>query len=456
MTIKKLNNQLMNLQRNEFPNTFRWGCSTSSYQIEGGVNEDDRSESIWDRFSKTPGRVKEGHTGDVACDHYHLWPEDFKIAKHLGVNAYRFSIAWPRIFDSVNGTNTNLKGLDFYDRLVDGMLANGLEPWATLYHWDLPQYWQEKGGWASRQTVDAFVDYTDVVTRRLGDRVGHWITHNEPWCTAFLGNMEGVHAPGIKDFKLALQVSHHLMVSHGLAIPVIRRNSPNAKVGAALSLHPLSPASASEEDRAATHRHDGLRNRWFLDPLYGRGYPQDIVSLLGNLAPQMDSNDLRIIAEPTDFLGVNYYFPEIVANAPGQGAMNIQVVEPENVERTGFNWQVSPEGLVRLLSRVVHDYHPAHIFITENGSTYEDMVLPDGSVNDVQRKSYLQRHLTAVLEAIKLGLPVEGYFAWSLLDNFEWAEGYTKRFGLTYVDFQTQTRRLKASGEWYRHFLHGE
>lgn len=446
----------MSMHRKDFPPNFRWGCSTASYQIEGGVHEGGRSKSIWDTFSKTPGRVKNGHTGDVACDHYRRWPEDFEIAQNLGINAYRFSIAWPRIFDYAMSPKANAKGLDFYDRLVDGMLANGLEPWATLYHWDLPQYLQDKGGWGNRVTVDAFVDYTDAVTRRLGDRISHWITHNEPWCTAFLGNMEGVHAPGLKDLKLALQVSHHLMVSHGLAIPVIRRNSLNAKVGAALSLHPLSPASSSEEDKAATQRHDGLRNRWFLDPLYGRGYPQDVISLLGDLAPHIETHDLKNIAEPTDFLGVNYYFPEIVAHAPGQGVLQIKVVEPENVERTGFNWQVAPDDLVRLISRVVNDYQTAHILITENGSTYEDTVLQDGSINDEQRKSYLQRHLAVVLEAVKLGLPIEGYFAWSLLDNFEWAEGYSKRFGLTYVDFQTQKRRLKASGEWYRNFLKGD
>lgn len=444
------------MQRSEFPKDFRWGCSTSSYQIEGGVHEDGRSESIWDRFSKTPGCVKEGHTGDVACDHYHRWPEDFDIAKQLGVNAYRFSIAWPRIFDYQKSASANSAGLDFYDRLVDGMLARGLEPWATLYHWDLPQYLQDKGGWVNRETVHAFVEYTDAVTRRLGDRIQNWITHNEPWCTAFLGNMEGCHAPGLKDFKAALQVSHHLLVSHGLTIPVIRQNSANAKVGAALSLHPLSPASSSPEDIAAMQRHDGLRNRWFLDPLYGRAYPEDVIAVLGHLAPTVLAGDLETIAEPTDFLGVNYYFPEIVAHAPGQGVMQLKVVEPEHVERTGFNWEVAPEGLVRLLSRVVEDYSPEHIFITENGSTYEDLVLPDGSINDIQRKSFLQRHLSAVLETVKLGLPVRGYFAWSLLDNFEWAEGYLKRFGLTHVDFQTQKRRLKASGEWFRDFLQGK
>lgn len=448
--------ELTSMRRNDFPADFRWGCSTSSYQIEGAVNEGGRAESIWDRFANTPGKVKEGHTGSVACDHYHRWPEDLDIAQSLGVNAYRFSIAWPRIFNDARQRKPNLQGLDFYKRLVDGMLERGLQPWVTLYHWDLPQSLQEQGGWAERDTINRFVEYTDVVTRHLGDRIQHWITHNEPWCTAFLGNMDGVHAPGVKDFKTALQVSHHLLVSHGLAIPVIRRNVPNAKVGAALSLHPLSPASASAADEAATFRHDGLRNRWFLDPLYGKGYPSDVLKVLGNLAPKILEGDLKTIAEPTDFLGVNYYFPEIVMDAPGEGVMQIKVVEPENVERTGFHWQVAPEGMVTLLSRVVEDYQPTQIYITENGSTYDDVVLPDGSVNDVQRTSYLQRHLAALLEIVKLGLPVKGYFAWSLLDNFEWAEGYLKRFGLTYVDFQSQTRRLKASGEWYREFLKGE
>ena len=438
-----------------FPRDFIWGAATSSYQIEGAANEDGRGESIWDRFSKTPGKVANGESGDVAIDHYHRYPEDIKIMKELGLKGYRFSFAWPRMFPKGDAVREE-RGFAFYDRLIDSILEAGIEPLATLYHWDLPQYLQDKGGWVNRETVHAFVEYTDAVTRRLGDRIQNWITHNEPWCTAFLGNMEGCHAPGLKDFKAALQVSHHLMVSHGLAIPVIRQNSANAKVGAALSLHPLSPASSSPEDIAATQRHDGLRNRWFLDPLYGRSYPEDVIAVLGHLAPKVLAGDLEIIAEPTDFLGVNYYFPEIVAHAPGQGVMQLKVVEPEHVERTGFNWEVAPEGLVRLLSRVVKDYSPEHIFITENGSTYEDLVLPDGSINDIQRKSFLQRHLSAVLETVKLGLSVRGYFAWSLLDNFEWAEGYLKRFGLTHVDFQTQKRRLKASGEWYQDFLQGK
>jgi beta-glucosidase len=378
------------------------------------------------------------------------------MARSLGTNAYRFSIAWPRIFATGRGRTANQKGLDFYSRLVDGMLERGLEPWVTLYHWDLPQALQDQGGWANRDTVDAFVEYTDVVSHHLGDRIKHWITHNEPWCTAFNGNFEGVHAPGLKSFKTALQVCHNVLVSHGLAVAVIRRNVPQARVGVALSLHPLKAASDSAQDVAATVRHDGLRNRWFLDPLHGRGYPADIWAILGDKAPVVQEGDLQTIATPTDFLGVNYYFPEIVADAPGEGVMSTRVAEPGNVERTAFGWEVSPRGMITLLNRVARDYQPAEIYLTENGSTYDDVVTPAGNIDDVARRRYLQRHLLALREIVALGIPVKGYFAWSLLDNFEWAEGYLRRFGLTHVDFATQQRRLKLSGQWYGAFLRGD
>jgi beta-glucosidase len=445
--------ELPPIRRSDFPPGFRWGCSTSSYQIEGAVHEDGRGESIWDRFCDTPGRIRDGSSGALACDHYHLWPQDLDLARNLGVNAYRFSIAWPRIFAAGRGGRPNAQGLDFYSRLVDGMLERGLEPWATLYHWDLPQALQDAGGWASRDTVAAFLEYTDAVTRHLGDRVKHWITHNEPWCTAFLGHHEGNHAPGVRNFKTALQVCHHLLLSHGEAVPVIRANAAAAQVGITLSLHPIVPTTDSAADAAAVRRHDGLRNRWFLDPLYGRGYPADILALLGNDAPTVQAGDLARIATGTDFLGVNYYFPEQVADAPGAGAIATRVVERHGVERTAFGWEVSPQGLVTLLDRVQQDYNPAQVYLTENGSTYDDVVLPDGSINDSQRRSYLARHLDAAGTAIACGVPLKGYFAWSLLDNFEWAEGYVRRFGLTHVDYATQKRTLKASGHWYADFL---
>ena len=449
-------NDLPLLKRSDFGADFRWGCSTSSYQIEGAVLEDGRGESIWDRFCAAPGHIRDASSGAVACDHYHRWPQDLDMAASLGTNAYRFSIAWPRIFPEGRGRIPNQKGLDFYSRLVDGMLERGLEPWVTLYHWDLPQALQDQGGWANWDTVAAFVEYTDVVSRHLGDRIKHWITHNEPWCTAFIGNHEGVHAPGLRNFQTALQVCHNVMVSHGLAIPVIRRNVAAAEVGAALSLHPLYAASDSARDVAATLRHDGLRNRWFLDPLHGRGYPSDIWNLLGDKAPIVHEGDLQVIATPTDFLGINYYFPEVVADAPGQGVMATRVIESSNVERTAFGWEVSPDGMVALLSRVARDYQPAVIYLTENGSSYEDVVSPNGEIDDVERRRYLERHLLALREIVAKGIPIKGYFAWSLLDNFEWAEGYLRRFGLTHVDFHTQQRRLKLSGKWYRSFLRGE
>jgi beta-glucosidase len=443
------------LTRSDFASDFLWGCSTSSYQIEGAVQEGGRAESIWDRFSAKPGTIRDGSSGAVACDHYHRWPGDLDLARELGTNAYRFSIAWPRIF-AARGAAPNEEGVAFYSRLVDGMLERGLQPWATLYHWDLPQYLQDEGGWASRATVDAYLAFADLVTSRLGDRVKHWITHNEPWCTAMHGNFDGVHAPGLTDFRTALQVCHHVLLSHGLAVPLIRDNVKDAQVGITLSLHPVAAASDGAADVAAAQRHDGLRNRWFLDPLFGRGYPADTWTLCGDAVPDVREGDLAAIAAATDFLGVNYYFPETVANAPGKGAMQTRVVELPGKERTAFGWEVAPQGLVTLLKRLAADYAPANIYITENGSTYDDVLTAEGEINDVERRDYLIRHLAAVNESIKKGINVKGYFAWSLLDNFEWAEGYLRRFGLAYVDFATQQRTLKLSGKWYRAFLGGE
>ena len=441
--------------RSDFASDFLWGCATSSYQIEGAGAVDGRVESIWDRFAATPGKVRDGSNGSVACDHYHRWPEDFDIGRDMGLNAYRFSIAWPRIFGEPGG-QPNQKGLDFYSRLVDGMLERGLQPWATLYHWDLPQYLQDRGGWANRDTVDAFLEFADAMTHRLGDRVNHWITHNEPWCTAIIGNFEGWHAPGLTDFKTALQVAHHVLLSHGKAVPLIRAKVPDAKVGIALSLHPLRAASSRPEDLAAMARHDGLRYRWFLDPLHGRGYPQATLDAIGDAAPSVLPGDMEAIAVDTDFLGVNYYFPETIAHAPGHAPLDAKVLPPGEVETTAMGWEVAPQGLAELLLRIEKDYHPGPIYITENGSCYEDSVGADGEIDDVGRRHYLMRHLASLRSAIADGVPVKGYFAWSLLDNFEWAEGYLRRFGLTHIDYDTQQRTLKGSGKWYRSFLRQE
>lgn len=455
--MKKIDTNLLSiplphLARSDFSKDFLWGCSTSSYQIEGATDVDGRVESIWDRFSAQPGHISDGSTGKIACDHYHRWPEDLDLGRALGLNAYRFSIAWPRIF-SASGGRANQKGLDFYSRLVDGMLERGLEPWATLYHWDLPQSLQDQGGWNQRETVAQFVEFAHVMSHHLGDRVKNWITHNEPWCTAMHGNLDGVHAPGIKDLKTALQVCHHVLLSHGLAIPAIKANVPDAKVGIALSLHPLQAASEQQADVDAMVRHDGLRNRWFLDPLHGRGYPQDVWQLCGSDVPVVGAGDLDAIATATDFLGVNYYFPEVIANAPAAMPLQTQVIVMPNRERTAFGWEVAPEGLATLLQRIARDYQPAPIYLTENGSTYEDKVEGDGSINDLERRNYFIRHLAVLRDVIAQGVLVKGYFAWSLMDNFEWAEGYRRRFGMVYVDFKTQKRTVKSSGHWYASFL---
>lgn len=439
--------------RSDFARDFLWGCATSSYQIEGAAGEDGRVESIWDRFAATPGTVRDGSSGAVACDHYHRWPEDLDIARDMGLNAYRFSIAWPRIAGAP-GAAANQKGLDFYSRLVDGMLERGIAPWATLYHWDLPQFLQERGGWAERDTVGRYLDFVDAVTRRLGDRVQHWITHNEPWCTAMLGNFEGVHAPGLTDLRTALQVCHHVLLSHGKAVPLIRANVPEARVGISLSLHPLRPASQDAADLAALERHDGLRYRWFLDPLHGRGYPAATLQQVGEAAPAVREGDMEAIAVATDFMGVNYYFPETVAHAPGHEPLDARVLAPPaGAETTAMGWEVAPQGLSELLGRIHADYAPKELYITENGSCYDDEVLADGTVHDTERRRYLARHLGAMRDAIAAGVPVKGYFAWSLVDNFEWAEGYLRRFGLVHIDYNTQKRTLKESGKWYRAFL---
>ena len=444
------------IRRSDFADDFLWGVSTSAYQIEGAAGVDGRVPSIWDTFSATPGKVRDGSTGAVACDHYHRWAEDLDLARAMGLNSYRFSIAWTRIFNGVD-ERPNAEGLAFYSRLVDGMLARGLQPWCTLYHWDLPQYLQDRGGWENRATIDAYLRYVDVMTRHLGGRVKHWITHNEPWCTAMHGNWDGMHAPGNKSLPLALRVCHNVLVSHGLAVPIIRANVPDAKVGIALSLHPIEAASDSAADREAVARHDVLRNRWFLEPLYGRGYPELALRLVGKDAPAVVEGDMQAIAAPCDFLGVNYYFPEVVTDAPDQYPLRTAIVYPRDRERTGFGWEVSPQGLVGLLARVAREYPTGDLYVTENGSSYDDHPEDaDGAVNDTARRDYLIRHLAATRDAITAGAPVKGYLALSLLDNFEWSEGYLRRLGLTYVDYPTQRRTVKQSGRWYGAFVRGQ
>jgi beta-glucosidase len=430
-----------------FPENFTWGAATSSYQIEGAWNADGKGESIWDRFSHMPGKVDNGDTGDVACDHYHRWHEDVALMKEIGLKAYRFSIAWPRILPAGRG-EVNQAGLDFYIGLVDALLEADIEPWVTLYHWDLPQSLQDCGGWPARMSVDAFVEYADVISRALGDRVKNWITLNEPFVSAMVGYLDGRHAPGIKDQHQALAASHHLLLSHGLVVPVLRQNSPGAKVGITLNMGPQMPASNSQADRTRATWMDGFINRWYLDPLVGRGYPQDMVNSFGDAMDFVQPGDLETVAVPVDFVGVNYYTRRIVRSDVLSEAENEPRTIFPNDEHTEMGWEVYPEGLYLTLGRLHFDYAFPAIYITENGAAFKEQVV-DGRVDDPQRLSYIERHLQQVHRAIAADMPVKGYFVWSLLDNFEWAYGYSKRFGLIYVDFENQQRILKSSAKWY-------
>lgn len=428
-----------------FPDGFLWGTATASFQIEGGIEE--RGWCIWDDFCRWPGKVFEGHTGDVADDHYHRYQEDVALMAELGLNAYRFSISWPRILkDGV--TDVNQAGIDFYNRLVDALLEKGITPYVTLYHWDLPWELHRVGGWAARDTAYRFADYAALVANKLGDRVTNWITHNEPWVVSFLGYWFGIHAPGWRDLGLALQVSHHLLLSHGLAIPALRESNPQAQVGITLNLSPVYPASNSEADLAAAQRQDGFSNRWFLDPLYKGTYPEDMWTLWDAQVPRIEAGDMEIIRRPIDFLGVNYYTRNVV-KAAEQAPLRTTSLKPEG-EYTAMGWEVFPQGLTDLLVRLERDYQPGAIYITENGCAYEDTVTPDGRVHDAKRVAYLRSHFAAAHAAISQGVPLKGYFVWSLLDNFEWAYGYSRRFGIVYVDYETLKRIPKDSALFYK------
>lgn len=448
------------MPKTPFPDDFTWGVSTSAYQIEGAVAEDGRAPSIWDTFSHTPGKILNDETGDVATDHYHRYREDVALMAELGVTGYRFSIAWPRVIPDGSG-DVNLAGLDFYQRLVDELLENGIEPWPTLYHWDLPQALQDRGGWEQRETVDAFVRYADVTSSALGDRVSHWITHNEPWVASFLGYLEGFHAPGVQDWGSALAAAHHIMLSHGRAVPVIRANSPGAEVGVALDTRPVVPASDDPADVQATRHFDGFRNRWFFDPIFGRGYPADMVGAYHERGrvpsdglPFVQPGDLAEISTPIDFLGLNYYTS--LRTASGQEETEDNGVAPGPNPPPGFSemgWESTPDALTAYLVRIYDEYRPPKIVITENGASYSDGPDSDGRIRDDRRIAYLREHIGAVAAAIEEGVPVAGYMEWSFLDNYEWAYGYSQRFGVVWVDFETLERKPKDSFYWYQRVI---
>jgi beta-glucosidase len=443
------------VHRSDFPPDFAWGTASSSYQVEGAVAEDGRGPSIWDTFSHTPGKVRNGDTGDVACDHYHRWTEDLDLMRRLGLTALRFSVAWPRVIPQGRGP-VNDRGLDFYERLVDGALARGLAPHLTLFHWDLPQPLQDGGGWAARDTALAFVDYAEAVARRLGDRVATWATHNEPFCAAFLGHLFGRHAPGLTDLDTAMVASHHLLLSHGLAARALRALVPGGRLGIVHNPAPIHAASDAPEDHAAARRVDGLRNRWFHDPVFGRGYPADVLAELGSprLAAAIRPEDLAAIAAPLDFLGVNYYNRHVVQHAPGEGWAHARFLRTER-EHSALGWEVYPDGLREILVRLHRDYAPRALVVTENGAAFDDVPGAGGRVEDEARRRYLEAHIGACRDARAEGVPLAGYFAWTLVDNFEWAEGFAARFGLVRMDRPGGPRVVKASGDWYRDFLRG-
>ncbi len=442
------------MSRKTFPEEFIWGAATSSQQIEGATGEGGRGESIWDRFAAMSGKIEDGSNPGVACDHFHRWRQDIELMKWLGLDAYRFSIAWPRIIPTGTG-QVNAAGLDFYDSLVDGLLEAGIEPFPTLYHWDLPQVLQDKGGWAARDTAEAFVEYSAAVTRRLGDRVKTWVTHNEPWCIATLGHEEGHHAPGHLDPAETLRVAHHLLLSHGWATEAIRREVAGAQVGIVHNYCPSYPATDSDGDHDAARWFDGFFNRWYLDPVFKGSYPADAVAdrvAAGHLEspdmPFVEDGDMAAIATPIDFLGINYYSRNVMEAGPDGKPRDAKSVPKE--ELTDMGWEVYPEGLYDSLMRVHNEYGPKKIYIAENGAAYDYPVDTEGRIADTKRVTYLRDHFLAARRAMEDGVPLAGYFVWSLMDNFEWGFGFTKRFGLYGVDFATQERIPKDSAFWYR------
>jgi len=445
-----------------FPADFLWGTATSAYQIEGATREDGRGLSIWDQFAATPGATHQGDTGDAAADHYHRMPEDVALMHELGVSAYRFSVSWPRVLPEGSG-KVNTQGLDFYDRLVDTLLARGIAPAITLYHWDLPLALHERGGWLNRDTAYLFADYAEIIARRLGDRVNWWLTHNEPWCAAFLGYGIGIHAPGIRDMNAACVAGHYLLLSHGLALPRLRAHTgPGAQLGITLNLGAVYPYDHRVESLQAAGRADAFVNRWFLDPIFRGSYPQSLFADLRVPPPPVKDGDLALIAAPIDFLGVNYYSRRMVRArqegdaAPGAGPNgweDLNELPGAVYTEMGPGWEVYPAGLTDLLVRLHRDYAPRAIVVTENGAAFDDRWDGNGHVDDPQRLYYVREHIHALGRALNQGVPLRGYFLWSLLDNFEWAEGYSKRFGIVYVDYPSQRRIVKASGRWYAEFI---
>jgi beta-glucosidase len=451
------------LSLSSFPSDFAWGTATAAYQVEGATEEGSRGPSIWDAFAATPGAIVDASTGDIADDHYHRYRDDVKLMADLGVNSYRFSIAWSRI--QPNGVGAaNSAGVGFYRRLTEELLENGITPYATLYHWDMPLALEQVGGWLVRDTAERFGEYAHEAVMALGDVIGHWITLNEPWCAAFLGYGSGIHAPGRQVGGRSAHAAHHLLLGHGRAVAAIRASQPDAQVGVTLNLYSVRPATDSEGDRDAARRIDGLQNRFFLEPVLAGAYPADVLRDLGEeewfaANPASDATD---IAAPIDFLGVNYYSRHTVAAGTPVAGEASSFPGSEFVEfvdtgaaKTQMGWPIHPDGLVDVLA-LANSYRPElPLYVTENGAAYEDRVAENGDIEDDARLDYIQQHIGACATAIAQRIPLKGYFAWSLMDNWEWAWGYSRRFGLVYVDYETQKRTVKKSGRWFADFLGG-
>ncbi len=428
-----------------FPERFVWGVATSAFQIEGAADVDGKGPSIWDDFCRQPGAIADASDGVQACDHYHRWQDDLNLIASLGVDAYRFSVSWPRVRPGGAGS-WNEKGLDFYERMVDGLLARGIKPYLTLNHWDLPSELQARGGWTDRDTVHRFVEYAQGIDQRMGDRLATITTHNEPWVVAVLGYEQGIFAPGIKSRAAAAQASHHLLLSHGLALQALREQGSKARLGIVLNLSPVQSATDTEADRAQALLEDGKLVRWYMDPLFKGSYPADVLAHLGADAPQVQAGDMEAITAPMDFMGVNYYSRAVIS---AQGPWD---TKQSGLSLTEMGWEVYPEGLTELLVRMHTDYPVPPLYVTENGGAFKDTV-QDGQVHDADRTDYIARHIDAVAHAMSQGVRMEGYMVWSLLDNFEWASGYAKRFGIVHVDYATQKRTLKDSAHWYANML---
>ena len=445
MSMKNTQDLTPNALSRCFPASFQWGVATSAFQIEGASREDGKGESIWDRFCAQPGVIADASNGDVACDHYHRLESDLDLIASLGLDVYRFSVSWPRVQPQGQGA-WNEKGLDFYERLVDGLIQRGVRPCLTLNHWDLPQALQDSGGWNNRETVHRFVDYAQGINQRLGDRLAMLTTHNEPWVMAVLGHEQGIFAPGIRSRSVALQVSHHLLLSHGLAVQALRADGGCPNLGIVLNLGHVEPASQSPEDLKAAETGCGWGRRWYLDPLFKGQYPAELIEALGEDAPVIKDGDLQAIAAPIDHLGVNYYTRSVFrASSPFD-------VNTSGLPLTDMGWEIYPRGLTELLCWLNQEYPMPAIWITENGAAFDDPV-QEGRVHDGRRVAYLQDHIAAVAAALERDVPVAGYMVWSLMDNFEWASGYSKRFGIVHVDYATQERTLKDSALWCRELM---